>query len=99
MFFHGVRLHTLAERRSGQLPCPQQIWLREGSCHDVRSVKEQAPDLPKTTFFADRAYVDAEFEAQLAAQVTRLRTPHKKPKGKALSALEKYYNRCVSRLR
>jgi hypothetical protein len=52
MFFHGVRLHTLAERRSGPLPCPQQIWLREGSCHDVRSVKEQAPDLPATTLFA-----------------------------------------------
>jgi hypothetical protein len=98
-FFHGVRLHTLAERRSGQLPCPQQIWLREGSCHDVRSVKEQAPLISETTLFADSAYLDAEFEAQLAAQNTRLRTPHKKPKGKELSTLEKHYNRCVSRLR
>lgn len=99
MDFHGVRLHTLAERRSGQLPGPQQIWLREGSCHDLRSVKEQAPESAQTTLFADSAYLDAEFEASLAEQSTRLRTPRKKPKGKALSALEKHYNRCVSRLR
>jgi hypothetical protein len=99
MFFHGVRLHTLAERRSGQLPCPQQIWLREAACHDVRSVKEQMPALPDTTLFADSAYADAEFAAQLEAQNTHLRTPRKKPQGKELSALEKHYNRCVSRLR
>lgn len=98
-FFHGVRLHTLAERRSGQLPCPLQIWLREGSCHDVRSVKEQAPPIVATTLFADSAYADAEFAAQLAAQDSCLRTPRKKPKGQELDALEKHYNRCVSRLR
>ena len=98
-YFHGVRLHVIAQRRSGQLPSPQQIWLREGACHDVRSVKEQAPALPTTTLIGDTAYADAEFQAQLAAQGTTLRTPRKKPKGKELSALEKHYNRCVSRLR
>jgi len=99
MYFHGVRLHTVGQRRRGQLPAPQQIWLREGSCHDVRSTKEQALDLPNTTLLGDSAYADAAFAAQLAAQNTSLRTPRKKPKGKELSALEKHYNRCVSRLR
>lgn len=93
-WFHGVRLHTVAQSRAGHLPVPQQIWLREGSCHDVRSVKEQAIPLPTTTLIGDSAYADAEFEAQFAAH-----TPRKKPKGKQLSALEKYHNRCVSRLR
>ena len=99
LYFHGLRLHTIAQRRSGQLPCPQLIWLREGSCSDLRSVKEQAPALPTTTLLGDKAYADAEFQAQLAAQGTSLRTPRKKPKGKELSDTEKYYNRCVSRLR
>ena len=99
MYFHGVRLHTIGQRRSGQLPLPQQLWLREGSCHDVRSVKAQEPVLPNTTLFGDSAYPDTELAAQLAAQNTRLRTPRKKPKGKELSDLEKHYNRCVSRLR
>ena len=64
-YFHGVRLHALAQRRSGQLPCPQQIWLREASCHDLRSLKEQAPELPTTTLFADSAYADSGLREQL----------------------------------
>jgi len=99
LYFHGVRLHTIAARRSGQLPSPRQIWLREGSCADVRSLKEQAPELPTTTLLGDKAYRDAELEAQLAEQETNLHTPRKKPKGKELAAIEKHYNRCVSRLR
>lgn len=98
-YFHGVRLHTLAQRRCGQLPCPQQIWLREASCHDLRSLKEQAPELPTTTLFADSAYADRDLREQLATQGTSLRTPKKKPKGKELIPAEKHYNRCVSRLR
>lgn len=98
-YFHGVRLHALAQRRSGQLPSPQQIWLREGSCADVRSLKEQALELPTTTLLGDKAYADAELRALLAAQGTTLHTPRKKPKGQELSRLEKYHNRCVSRLR
>ena len=99
LYFHGVRLHVIGRRRSGQLPCPQQIWLREASCHDLRGVKEQAPELPTTTLFADSAYADGAFKEQLAAQGTSLRTPKKKPKGEELSPAEKYYNRCVRRLR
>ena len=98
-YFHGLRLHAIAQRRSGQLPLPQQIWLREGSCADVRSLKEQAPALPTTTLLGDKAYADAELRAHLAAQGSTLQTPCKKPKGGELSAPEKHYNRCVSRLR
>jgi hypothetical protein len=98
-YFHGVRLHVLGQRRSGQLPCPQQIWLREASCHDLRGLKEEALALPTTTLFGDSAYADSALQEQLAAQGTSLRTPKKKPKGKELSPAEKYYNRCVSRLR
>lgn len=90
-YFHGVRLHAIAQRRSGQLPCPQKIWLREASCHDLRGVKEQAPEMPTTTLFADRAYADQAFQEQLLAQGTTLCTPKKKPKGKELSQAEKYY--------
>src|SRR5207248_11290229 len=37
--FHGIRLHTIAQRRSGQLPLPDQLWLREASVHDLASVR------------------------------------------------------------
>jgi hypothetical protein len=99
MYFHGVRLHTIAMRRNGRLPLPQQIWLREGSCHDLRSVREQEVYLPQSSLIGDRAYLDPALNARLEAQQTTLYAPRKKPKGKELSASEKHYNRLVSRLR
>ena len=98
-YFHGVRLQTIAKRRRGRLPLPQHIWLREGSCHDLRSVREQEVDLPNSSLIGDKAYLDPTFQEQLAAQQTTLYAPRKKPKGTELSATEKYYNRMVSRLR
>ena len=99
IYFHGVRLHTIAQRRSGALPLPKQIWLREGSVHDLTSVREQEIYLPDSSLIGDRAFPDPLFEALLKEQQTTLYAPKKKPKGKELSDTEKYYNRLVSRLR
>jgi hypothetical protein len=99
LFFHGVKLHAIATRRSGQLPQPQELWLREASCHDLRSFKEQELDVPLTTLFGDKAYCDRALTAELQADGIVLRTPQKQLQGKELSAWEKYYNRCVNRLR
>ena len=99
LYFHGVRLHTIAMRRSGTLPLPDQIWVREGSVHDLTSVREQAVYLPNSSLIGDRAFPDPTFQAMLEQQQTTLFAPRKKPKGKELSQTEKYYNRLVSRLR
>src|SRR5205085_4314954 len=99
MYFHGVRLHAIAQRRFGAMPLPTQIWLREGSCHDLQSVREQAIALPGSALIGDRAFPDPTFQQMLEAQRTTLSAPRKKPKGKELSKTEKYYNRLVSRLR
>jgi hypothetical protein len=98
-YFHGVRLHTIVQRRSGRLPLPDQIWLREGSCHDLQSVREQEVYLPNSSLIGDKAFPDPTFQAMLKQQQTTLYAPRKKPKGKDLSKTEKYYNRLVSRLR
>ncbi len=98
-YFHGLRLHTIARRRSGQLPVPQQLWLREASVHDLRSAREQAVELPNSSLMGDKAYLDPTLAAMLEAQQTTLSAPRKKPKGQELSATEKHYNRMVSRLR
>lgn len=98
-YFHGARLHAIAQRRSGQLPLPTQLWLREGSCHDLPSLKEQGLWLPNCTLIGDKAYCDTPLQEQLAAQGATLHTPCKKPKKQELTKLEKYYNRLVSRLR
>lgn len=97
--FHGVRLHTVARRRSGKMPLPNQIWVREAATHDLQSVRDQAISLPNSTLFGDKAFPDPNFEQMLEEQNTKLYTPMKKPKGKELSETEKSHNRMVNRLR
>jgi len=97
--FHGVRLHTIVQRRSGQLPLPDRIWLRQGSVHDLSSVREQEIRLPTSTLFGDKAYPAPDLAQALTAQETRLLTPCKKPKGAELTQAQKAYNRMVNRLR
>ena len=100
LHFHGVRLHTLAVRRVGKLPLPQQIWLREASVHDLTALKEQHISLPcAAALFGDKAYADAKLESMLKLQGSQLFVPKKKPKGKDLSETGKQWSRFVSCLR
>jgi len=98
-YFHGVRLHLIAQRRSGQLPLPDQIWLRAASVHDLSSVREQDIHLPTSTLFGDKAYPAPDVKEHFTEQATRLFTPFKKPKGAELGETQKAYNRMVNRLR
>jgi len=98
-YFHGVRLHVIAERRFERLPSPTQIWLCEASVHDLTAAKEQHLELPNTTLIADLAYPEPDFRQILNGQNTNLYTACKKPKGADLTKLEKYHNRLVSKFR
>ncbi len=98
-YFHGVRLHCIAERRFASLPNPTQIWLCQASHHDLTAAKEQHLKLPNTTLIADLAYPETEFEKSLKEQNTRLLTGRKKPKGADLTKFEKYHNRLISKFR
>lgn len=97
--FHGIRLHLTASRRTGKLPVPTQVWLTEGSVHDSKAVKEQAPCLSSAAAFGDLAYLDQEIIDFFKHQQVKLITPCKKPKGTELTKAEKYYNRLVSHFR
>jgi len=98
-YFHGVRLHVIANRRFERLPNPTQIWLCEASHHDLTAAKEQHLELPNTTLIADLAYPEPLFEQTLNGQNTYLYTGRKKPKGKDLTKFEKYHNRLISKFR
>jgi len=86
--FMGVRLHIIAQRRNGTIPLPKNIWLREASCHDLPSVREEEIYLPNSTLVGDKAFLDPIFEAMLNEQQTTLYTPIKKPNGEELSEEE-----------
>lgn len=97
--FHGVRLHIFAKRQAGQLPLPQQVWLCAAAHHEVKVCQQQALAVPQTTLIGDKAFAAQELRQRLQAQHSQLLTPCKKPKGRELTAAEKYQSRLVSQLR
>jgi hypothetical protein len=97
--FHGVRLHTVAQRRAGRLPLPAQVWLCAASHHDSKAFIGQQPEIATTSLFGDLAYPTPEIISHLKEQQTRLIAPKKKPKGAELTTGERYYNRLVRRIR
>jgi Transposase DDE domain len=97
--FHGVRLHCIAQRRSGRLPLPRQVWLCGASHHDSKAFIQQQPELPTTELFGDLAYPTPDISNHLRAQHARLVAPIKKPKGKELTTDESYYDRSVRSIR
>ena len=94
-----ARLHAVAQRRSGTTQLPKQIWLREGSCHDLSSVREQEIYLPNSSLIGDKAFPDPVFREMLKEQETTLCTAIKKPKAEQLTDMQKYYNKLVSKIR
>ena len=98
-YFHGVRLHFIGKRRVGKMPNPKEIWLCEASLYDNVGFKEQQVEVRNVDLFGDKAYPEPEVHNQLNQQNSRLIAPKKKPKGKQLTADEKYYNRLVSKFR
>jgi Transposase DDE domain len=83
--FHGVRLHCIAQRRTGSLPLPAQVWLRGASHHDSKAFTEQQPEIAETSLFGDLAYPTPMIISHLQEQQTRLIAPIKKPKGTELT--------------
>lgn len=94
--FHGVRLHLIANRRSGKLSAPAHPWLKEGNGHDLTALREIADELPAViNLFGDKAYADQSFKAALKNKRITLLIPAKKPKKAALSQAQKHFNKIV----
>jgi hypothetical protein len=97
--FHGVRLHLIAQRQSGSLPLPSQIWMCAASHHDSTAFIGQTPEIPSTTLLGDLAYPTPAIVTHIKEQGSQLLTPKKRPKGEELSKDEKYYNKMVRKFR
>jgi len=84
--FHGVRIHLIGNRRTGSLPTPTRIWLKEGNVHDLTALREIRDELPAgINLFGDKAYADTSFRKELESRKIKLLTPLKKPKKEDLS--------------
>ncbi|WP_251923591.1 transposase [Salinibacter ruber] len=100
-FYHGVKLHVVAEQRSGKLPLLDRAGLTPGSENDLQALRRVLPTIEEGVLCGDKAYCDGPLKERLAEdQNLDLLTPIKKEKGqKTLPAADKLYSEAVSRLR
>ena len=100
-FYHGVKLHVVAEQRSGKLPLPDRAGLTSGSENDLQALRRVLPAIEGGVLCGDKAYCDGPLKERLATgQNLDLLTPIKKKKGqKTLPAADKLYSEAVSRIR
>jgi len=100
-FYHGVKLHVVAQKRPSALPLPDRIGLTAGSKNDLTALRQVLPALEGGALCGDKAYCDGPLKDRLTdEQNLDLLTPVKKNRGqKTLSAADKLFSEAVSRIR
>lgn len=98
-YYYGVKLHTVALRRTRQLPLPALFHVGRASQHDLAALRELNPDLGSCLLFGDKAYADAETKSVLAARGTHLLTPYKRKRNEPQTAAPALWSRFVSSFR
>jgi hypothetical protein len=101
IFYHGVKLHVIAEKRSDKLPLPDRAGLTPGSENDLQALRLALPTIEGGVLCGDKAYCDGPLKERLAdTQNLDLLTPIKKEKGQqTLPAADKLYSEAVCRIR
>ncbi len=98
-FYYGVKLHTIAVRRTNKLPLPALLHLSRASQHDLAALRELNPSLGNCFLFGDKAYADEETKTVFAARGTHLVTPHKRKRNELETAAPPLWSRFVSSFR
>lgn len=99
MYYHAVKLHTLAVRRIKKLPVPFVFSLTQASTHDLTAFKQLNPTLPTALLFADKAYCDRQTQIHLQSEGVSLLTPQKRKRNESAFLTEPLRSRFVSSVR
>ncbi len=77
MYYYGMKLHMVGQRREGTLPFPEMITLTPASDNDLTVFKSECvPYLSGKTVLADKIYSDFSFFNE--NNPVKVLTPHKK---------------------
>lgn len=102
MYYHGLKIHLLAQRQPGTMPRPQWLAVTPASRHDlpVLQANFQAAVAPGV-LFGDLAYQDAATQETLAQEQVTLCTRDKKQPGQKHYAVGQsgLWSRFVSSMR
>lgn len=101
MYFYGVKVHIMANRRSGTMPLPEAIGISKASKHDLTVVRPLLKRLHSCRIFGDKIYADRGLKEQLMQeQSVELHTPFKRKMKQAfLRADQQLFSELVSRVR
>ena len=87
-WYYGMKLHAIVVRRPGCLPLPLSLMASGAAQHDLPAAKQILKDhivLRQGRLYADKAYIDAAWEAALKNDhAVELITPRKKRKEDSL---------------
>lgn len=98
-YYYGVKLHTVALRRTNRLPMPALLHLSRASEHDLQVLRQLDPDLGTGILFADKAYADEETRKVMAERGTQMLTPYKRKRNEPETATPALWSRFVSSVR
>ena len=100
VFFYGVKLHVVGQRRSGTMPVVECAGLTPGSENDLTALRRVLPTLEGGQLYGDKAYCDGAMKQRLAEEQNLVvLTPVKKKKGQtSLSAADKLFSYQVLRI-
>jgi hypothetical protein len=97
LYYHGVKIHLIGDRRPGALPSPRFIGLTPAGLNDGPALEQIAHALPYQELYADKAYEYLQRAHDLPFTVL---TPVKKQKGQAhLDTADAWLSRAVSAVR
>ena len=97
LYYYGVKIHLVGDRRPDTLPSPRFIGLAPAGLNDGPALEQVAPALPYKDLYADKAY---EYLKRVSGLPFTVLTPVKKQKGQEhLDAADLWLSRAVSQVR
>jgi hypothetical protein len=97
LYYYGVKLHLIGDRRAGTLPMPRFMGLTDARTHDAPAFEQVMYQLPYHEVYADKAY---EHFSRYQDLPFTLFTPVKKQKGQEFQdAADDWLSRAVSSVR
>lgn len=82
MYYYGMKLHIVVQRREGRIPFPEMMVITPAAENDLTVFKNECvPDLNGKTVFGDKIYSNFSFFDE--NNLVKVLTPHKDIKGVA----------------
>jgi len=100
LHYYGIKLHLMAQARTGSLPLPACVSMSPASVHDLTALRPVLQQIKNKTIVGDKAYADKQLDTYLQQeQHSELITPIKGKKGTPdlISHFDQAYNDLFSR--